>query len=196
VSYLYRVFLKGLLTLLPISVTLYLLAWIASSAEEAFGFVLKEIMPHPLYFPGAGVIFVIILVFLVGLLVDNYLTQHFFKWLEAQLEKTPVIRSIYSPLKDVTQLFARSDKDAANQRVVLVYLEGLGAEVMGLVTRDQFTDLPPGSISSGSVTVFVPFSYGVGGFTLIVPKSRIRETSIPAEKAMQLAITGWIKSVK
>ena len=186
-----RIFLKGLLTLLPILLTLFLLAWVATRAEWAFGEPLRAWLPDAFYFPGMGVVMCLILVFLVGLMVNNYLTQKFFDWLEVQLEKMPVIRSIYSPIRDVTQLFARSSSSTAH-RVVMVQMDN-GGEVLGLVTRDSFQDLPGGAIADGSIAVFLPFSYGVGGFTLIVPKSRTRDTGIPADKAMQLAITGWIK---
>lgn len=192
-----RIFVKGLLTLLPIVLTIYLLFWIATKLDAIFGEPFRTLAPTGLNFPGVGILLVILLIFLVGLLVNNYLTQPFFNWMETQIERLPVVRSIYGPLKDVMNLFASTKSQNASQRVVMVKLPGLGdIEAMGLVTRDQFTDLPQGSIPNESVAVFVPFSYGVGGFTLIVPKSQARETSIPAEKAMQLAITGWIKSSK
>jgi uncharacterized membrane protein len=191
---LYGTFLKGLLTLLPITLTLYLLFWIASSAESAFGEPLRTWFPQPLYFPGAGMVLVIVLIFLFGTIVNNYFARRFVDWLEERLEALPVIRSIYGPLRDVTQLFAKGGQ-TASQRVVMVQFDS-GVELMGLITREQFQDLPPNTVAAGSVTVFVPYSYGVGGMTLIVPRSRVRETAIPADKAMQLAITGWIKASK
>lgn len=135
---------------------------------------------------------------LVGVLVNSYLTRRFVIWFEESMDRLPVIRSIYSPIRDVTNLFA--NQKTAAQRVVMVSLDS-GTEVMGLITRDTFSDLPPGTVPDGpngplSVAVFVPFSYGMGGFTVIVPKTRIRETSLAADRAMQLAITGWIKSSK
>ena len=69
-----------------------------------------------------------------------------------------------------------------------------GVESMGLITRDKFGDLPKDTIPDDHVAVFLPFSYGVGGFTVLVAKSQVRETSLSAEKAMQLSITGWIKA--
>ncbi|RYZ77312.1 MAG: DUF502 domain-containing protein, partial [Proteobacteria bacterium] len=98
---------------------------------------------------------------------------------------------IYAPLRDVTQLFARKDQPSL-QRVVMVRMGDV--ETMGLITRDSFTDLPDGTIPPDHVAVFLPFSYGVGGFTVIVAKAKVRETSLPAEKALQLSITGWIKN--
>jgi uncharacterized membrane protein len=186
----YRTFLKGLLALLPLIVTVYLLIWIAAGADSIFSTPLRSL---GLYVPGAGIILVVILIYAVGLLVNSYLTRPFFSWLEDRADHTPIIRSIYSPIRDITKLFTRT-AGSTKQRVVIVALQDLGIEAMGLITRDHFEDLPPGTIKPGHVTVFFPFSYGVGGVTAIVPRTHIRETNLPTEKAMQLAITGWIKA--
>ena len=186
-----RVFLKGLFTLLPILLTIFLLAWVASGAEWAFGEPLRALLPF--YFPGLGVVLALVIVFVVGLMVNNYLTQKLVEVLEDLLERVPIIKNIYSPLRDVTQLFARDKATSTQQRVVLVQFDGL--ELMGLVTRDKFGDLPKGMVGEGEkVAVFLPFSYGVGGITVLVQKNRVRETDLPAERALQLAITGWIKT--
>jgi uncharacterized membrane protein len=195
VGYLYRLFLQGVLTLLPITLTLYLLTWVVSSAENAVSGPLRSWFSHQIYFPGAGVIAVVALTFAVGFLVNNFITKQLFGWVEAQFKRTPVIRSIYNPLRDVTRMFAQENENSS-QRPVLVDLKGTGIYAMGLVTRDEFTDLPSGTIPPESLAVFVPFSYGVGGFTLIVPKNQTRELGIPAEKAMQLSLTGWIKTAE
>ena len=193
-AFVYRVFLKGLLTLLPITLTVYLLFWVFTRAELAFGTPIRASLPGILDFPGIGVVLALLFIFIVGLLVNNYLTQSIFDWVERRLEKMPVIRAIYGPLRDVTNLFASQAKGGINQKVVMVAMGSNGLEMMGLVTRDTFGDLPKGTIPEGSIAVFIPLSYGMGGYTYIVPKTRIRETAIPADKAMQLAITGWIKS--
>lgn len=189
-AFLSRVFIKGLITLLPITLTLALLIWVATRAEWMFGEPLRQIIPDAFYFPGAGVFLAIVVIFLVGLAVNNFLTNRFVAFLEAQLERVPVIKNIYSPLRDVTQMFAK--KEHSNlQRVVMVRMGDV--ETMGLITRDTFTDLPEGTIPPDHVAVFLPFSYGVGGFTVLVAKNKVRETALPAEKALQLSITGWVK---
>ena len=189
-AFLSRVFIKGLITLLPITLTLALLIWVATRAEWMFGEPLRQIIPDAFYFPGAGVFLAIVVIFLVGLAVNNFLTNRFVAFLEAQLERVPVIKNIYSPLRDVTQMFAK--KEHSNlQRVVMVRMGDV--ETMGLITRDTFMDLPEGTIPPDHVAVFLPFSYGVGGFTVLVAKNKVRETALPAEKALQLSITGWVK---
>lgn len=189
-AFLSRVFIKGLITLLPITLTLSLLIWVATRAEWMFGEPLRQMIPDAFYFPGAGVFLAIVLIFLVGLAVNNFLTNRFVAFLESQLERLPVFKNIYSPLRDVTQMFAKKEQPNL-QRVVMVRMGDV--ETMGLITRDSFGDLPDGTIPPDHVAVFLPFSYGVGGFTVIVARNKIRETSLPAEKALQLSITGWIK---
>lgn len=189
-AFISKVFFKGLITLLPITLTLSLIIWIASRAEAVFGEPLRQIFPF--YFPGEGVIVALVVIFVAGLFVNNLLTKQVVAWLETQVARTPIVKSIYAPIRDVTQLFVKSDSPS-HQRVVMVKMTD-GVEAMGLITRDKFTDLPAGTINDNSVAVFLPFSYGVGGFTVIVAKTQIRETSLPAEKAMQLSITGWVKS--
>jgi uncharacterized membrane protein len=191
-AFLSRVFIKGLITLLPITLTIALLIWVVSKAEWAFGEPLRGVLPPSIYFPGIGVAFALIAIFMAGLAVNNYLTNQFVDWLETRVERVPIIKSIYAPIRDVTQLFSKTGA-AQNQSVVMVKLSE-GVETMGLITREKFTDLPPGTIDPGHVAVFLPFSYGVGGFTIIVARTALRETSLSAEKALQLSITGWVKS--
>jgi uncharacterized membrane protein len=190
-----QIFLKGLIALLPVSLTFYLLAWTARTAENAFGEPLRTWLPQAFYFPGAGVILMAALILAVGALIESYVTIRFFDWLEASVEKMPIIGSIYTPLRDLTQLIARQS-DSPSQRVVFVRLEPLGVEALGMVMRDQFADLPKDMTNGDQVAVFIPFSYGVGGFTVLVSKAKIRETSLATDRALQLAITGWIKSTK
>jgi uncharacterized membrane protein len=193
-SAVYRIFLKGLITLFPIMLTIYLLVWIATKTEQAFGDPLRNFFPQVFGFPGSGFLLGMFLIFAVGLLVNTYVTRRFVDWFESAMNKMPVIKSIYSPIRDVTNLFAHHEGDS--QKVVMVQYNDTGIELLGLVTRDTFEDLPKNTVGESSVAVFIPFSYGMGGLTIVVPRSKVRETSLPAERAMQLAITGWIKSSK
>jgi uncharacterized membrane protein len=77
--------------------------------------------------------------------------------------------------------------------VVLVEWHQGGPTSIGLITRDNFDDLPQIQ-GQDLVSVFIPLSYGLGGVTMLFPKSRVRIVDIPVEKALQLAITGWVKT--
>lgn len=186
-------FLKGLLTLLPIALTISLLIWIVRSLESTFGDVLTSMMPTEFYIPGLGLVLAIIAIIATGLLVENYLAGSLLKRLEESLKRAPVIRAIYSPLKDLTDLFSRAQGPDQAQKVVFVRISPT-IELVGLVMRETFNDLPSVRMSQGTVAVFVPFSYGFGGYTLLVQAEAIRDAGIPAERALQLAITGWVRA--
>lgn len=187
----YRLFIKGLITVLPISLTLYLLFWVTSQVDAIFGTPISKLMGEH-YIPGIGLVIGFLGILLVGVSVNNFVSKHFLDWLERRIQSVPFVKAIYNPLRDVMNLFG-SEASEKMKRVVLVDLSASGGvKCMGLVTRDRFQDLPEAQFTD-LIAVFIPFSYAVGGFSLLVPKSQVTEIDIPVEKAMQLAITGWVQ---
>lgn len=190
-KYLNQIFFKGLIVVLPITLTFYLLIWASINIESIFGNGLHYLLGKDLYIPGLGIVLTILFVFLIGLLVNNYITGRFFSWLTQSLEKIPLFKAIYNPLKDLMALIpGRSSSKDKPQRVVLVQLEHIGVEVMGLVTREDIEELQDNS----KVTVYVPFSYMLGGMTLIVPKDKVKKVDMPVDQALKLSVTAWIKA--
>ncbi len=187
-----QIFFKGLIVVLPITLTFYLLIWASYKVESLFGSTLEWMIGKWLYIPGLGIVVTLVFIFLVGVLVNNYFTGRFFKWLTNTLEKVPLIKVIYTPLKDLMALIPgkSSDKDKL-QKVVLVPLEGMGVEVMGLVTREELNELPD---SSHLIAVYVPLSYMLGGITVIVPRDKVKKIDIPVDQALKLSVTAWIKA--
>jgi len=186
-----QIFLKGLFTFLPIAVTIYILYAGIVIMEGMLGTTIERFFPS-LYVPGAGFLLTIAFIFILGLLLNNFLTASFVGNIEKQLLKVPFLKAIYSPLKDVMNLFSQNGaKDMKS--VVLVEIGNGDIKALGLVTRDSFKDLHVGDALEGRVAVFFPFSYGLGGYTVLVRRSKITEIDMPAEKAMSLAITGWVK---
>lgn len=187
-----QIFFKGLIVVLPITLTFYLLIWASYKIESLFGSTLEMLIGQWLYIPGLGIAVTLVFIFLVGLLVNNYITGRFFSWLTNTLEKVPLIKVIYNPLKDLMALIPgrSSDKDKL-QKVVLVPLEGMGVEVMGLVTREELVELPN---SSHLIAVYVPLSYMLGGITVLVPREKVKKIDIPVDQALKLSVTAWIKA--
>lgn len=186
-----QIFLKGLFTFLPIAVTIYILYAGVVIMESMLGTTLQRFFPS-LYIPGSGFLLTIIFIFILGFLLNNLLTASLFSNVERQLLKVPFIKAIYSPLKDLMNLFSNSGAKEM-KGVVLVEIGDNNIKALGLVTRDNFGDIAASEHFENRVAVFIPFSYGLGGYTLLVHRSKITEIDIPAEKAMSLAITGWVK---
>lgn len=186
-----KIFFRGLITLLPIAITIYILYSAIVILENLLGSLLRRILPE--YIPGLGLLLTLVLIFMFGLLLNNFLTARFMHALENRLVQVPFIKAIYSPLRDLMNLFNR--KEQKNLRsVVLVNVGNSGAQAMGVVTRENFRDLPFGAKMTDKVAVYFPLSYGLGGYTLLVPRTSITEVDLPIERAMSLAITGWVKA--
>lgn len=188
-----RIFFRGLITLLPIAITIYIVYSAIIILENLLGSVLRQVLPE--YIPGLGFLLTLVLIFLFGLLLNNYISFRLVQTLEAKLVQVPFIKAIYSPLKDLMNLFNRTEAPEM-KGVVLVKIGETGAYAMGIVTREKFKDLPFESTVGDRMAVYFPFSYGLGGYTLLVPKNLVQSIDIPIEKAMSLAITGWVKADK
>lgn len=180
---------------MPITLTIYLLVIILVKAETVFGQMLKGLIGSELYIPGSGLFLTFVTMIAVGVLVNNLITGKIINFFINQFERMPFIKAIYSPLRDLISLFGGDGPDSM-KKVVLVKLDKIGVECIGLVTREEFSDLPEGSIGTEKIAVYIPMSYMLGGFTTIVDRSQVTPIDIPVEKAIKLAITGWIKAEK
>ncbi|MEI7973460.1 MAG: DUF502 domain-containing protein [Bdellovibrio sp.] len=185
-----RIFFRGLVTLIPIAITVYVVVSAVKIFENLLGEPLRDILPA--YVPGLGLVITVALIYVFGLLLNNLIAGRVLGMLEQRFNAVPFIKAIYSPLKDLMNLFSKKEGPEMN-RVVLVRLGDQDAYAMGLVTRESFKDLEMAPFAEGKVAVYFPFSYGLGGYTFLVPKTSIREVNIPVDKAMSLAITGWVK---
>lgn len=191
-SNLNKIFFRGVVTLLPIALTIYILYSGILILDSLMGWVLRLIAPD-LHIPLLGLFLTITVIFMFGLLLNSYLTANILKTIEGYLLELPFIKTIYSPLRDLMNLFSRENQ-AGMKGVVLVEIGDTGLKALGIVTRENFRDLPIGDSAVDRVAVYLPYSYGVGGFTLLVPKNKMTPLELPVDKAMSLALTGWVKA--
>ena len=185
------IFFRGLVTLLPVALTVYILYSAIVIIDNFLGHFLRELLPT--YIPGLGLLTIVILTFCVGLLLNNLVIEKFLALAEKKILDVPLIRAVYSPLKDLMNLFSRKDNKGLRQ-VVLVKIGSDRTLMMGLITRETFEELPLQNHIEDRVAVYLPFSYGLGGYTVLVPRKDLIPVDIPIEKAMSLSITGWVKS--
>ncbi len=186
-----QIFFKGLIVVLPITLTFYLLVWASYKIESLFGSTLEMLIGQWLYIPGLGIAVTLVFIFLVGLLVSNYITGRFFSWLTDTLEKVPLIKVIYNPLKDLMALIpGRSSEKNKPRKVVLVPLEPMGLQALGLVTREDLDEIP----GTNLIAVYIPLSYMLGGMTVLIEKEKVKVVDIPVDQALKLSVTAWIRA--
>ena len=186
-----KLFLKGLAVVIPAALTLAILWWVAAGAERLLGSVLKFTLPEGWYIPGMGLVSGLILIALVGLLSHVLIFQKLFNLGEAILHRLPLVKSIYTAIKDFID-YLNPDKKAEMGKVVMVQLPGQSFQLLGFVTREQFDDLPFTPAADDPVAVYMPMSYQIGGYTAFLPRSCLTPLDIPFEQAMKLVLTGSV----
>jgi uncharacterized membrane protein len=188
-----KIFVTGLLTLLPVLATVYLTFWLLTGAERLFGKQLMWLLPGEYYRTGMGILVALALIFAVGVLMHALLFRRLFDWAERLVLEIPLVRSIYGALRDLLGLFAEHGEEAPLQ-VVSVEPPGSGMRLLGFVTRSDFSDLPAGIGRDGEVAVYLPMSYQVGGYTVFLPRDRVTPIAMTREDAMKFMLTAGVKA--
>ena len=186
-----KLFLKGLAVVIPIALTLAILWWMATGAEQLMGAVLKFTLPSGWYVPGMGLVSGLALITLIGLLSHVLIFQKLFNLGDAIFHRLPLVKTIYTAIKDFIG-YLNPDKESEMNKVVMVQLPGQSFQLIGFVTREQFDDLPFTPTAEDPVAVYMPMSYQIGGYTLFLPRSCLMPLDMPFEDAMRLVVTGAV----
>ncbi len=186
-----RYFLRGLVAILPVVLTLYLLVMFLSWAES-FAYALLRPVIGSFYVPGLGLIFAVLIVLGVGWLLSKREVQRLMRFVELPFTNIPVIKSIYSSLKSFADYFTPSGNKAKAQQVVLLRWPGGALEMVGLVTRRGMQGLPDGFTQGDRVAVYLPMGYNIGGYTVFVPADWVTPIDMSVEEAMRSSLIGWM----
>jgi uncharacterized membrane protein len=190
-----KLFLKGLAVVIPVTLTLAILWWMARGAEEILGGLLMEFLPQGWYIPGMGVVSALAMTILVGLLTHVILFQKLFALGEATLRRLPLVKTIYSAIKDFIAYLSPDSKTALS-KVVLVKIPGAEFEQVGFVTREDFSRLPLELTVDEPIAVYLPMSFQIGGYTLFLPRSCLTPVDMSFEDGMKLVLTGAVSREK
>ncbi|WP_029443832.1 DUF502 domain-containing protein, partial [Bordetella pertussis] len=182
-SRLYRYFFRGLITVLPIALTLYLL-FIFLAWTEALALTLLRPFIGSFYIPGMGLALGILGILAIGYLVSKQRVQRWLLLLEMPFTNLPVVKSIYSSLKSFADYFSPSAK-TSSQQVVILRMPGNPLELVGLVTRRTLEGLPDGFTQGDRVAVYLPMGYMIGGYTVFVPTEWVHPIQMSVEEAMR-----------
>jgi uncharacterized membrane protein len=181
---------RGLVVVLPIGLTVGLLWWIGSTTESLLRGIILLVVPPEHYLPGMGIVAALLLLLAAGTLFNALLVQSALATWERFLERIPVVKTIYGATRDFVKLLPTGNKRRDLRRVVLARFGE--ARIIGFVTQDDASELGIVEPADGLVAVYFPMSYQIGGYTALVPRTRIEPLDIPVEAAMRLVLTGGI----
>lgn len=184
-------FLKGLFTLLPIVVSIYVVVWMLQIVEVFARGTLLVFWPDFLYLPGMGLLVVCLVVFAFGTIVDQPLAKWLVRLFESVLSQVPFLKSVYLAIKDFTGFLSHKTKKDGST-VVSVQFPNTNVQIIGLVTRRDLTHLAEGVRSKDNVAVYFPMSYQIGGYTLMVPKDWLKPVNMGVEETMRHILTAWL----
>ncbi|MEE8338512.1 MAG: DUF502 domain-containing protein [Xanthomonadales bacterium] len=186
-----KLFLKGLAVVIPVVLTLAIFWWMARGAERLLGGLIIRFLPEGWYVPGMGMVSALAITILIGLLTHIILFQKLFELGDRILNRLPLFKTIYSAIKDFIG-YLSPDGSKAMSKVVLVKIPGQEFEMLGFVTREEFSRFPLKLTIDDPIAVYLPMSYQIGGYTLFLPRSCLTPVDISFEDGMKLVLTGSV----
>lgn len=188
-----RIFLTGLVVVIPGALTLYILLIIIGLMDRLLLIIPEVYQPDNLlgiHIPGLGVIVTILLIFFCGLITTSYLGNRMVRLGERFVGRIPLVRTIYQALKQIADsLFM--DRAKSFKKVVMVEYPCRGTYSIGFITGT-----PNGDVQEklGScVGVYFPHALTpTTGIFAIIPKNKIIEVDMSVEEAFTLIISGGI----
>lgn len=186
-------FLQGLMAILPIALTIYLVYWLAASAETVLGKGMRLAVGAEHYVPGLGVLAGLLITLGIGVLLRVWLFRKLFSLGETLLQKIPGIKYLYGSIRDMVGFFDASKEKGFDKTVMVTIGEG-DVRLMGVVTREDFSDLPAGIGDEHTIAVYLPMSYQFSGFTVMVPKAKVQPVDMKVDQAMQFLLTAAVTS--
>jgi uncharacterized membrane protein len=184
-----RHFVQGLLYTVPISIVLYVVIQIFLQIGEILN--LLGIKIHPAIDPIIGLFVLVAFIITIGILGSSILFRPIFSTIESIIEKAPLIKTIYSALKDLMSAFVGSKK-RFNQPVLVKMSKSEDIERFGFVTS---TDLSELGIPKTKVAVYFPFSYAISGHLYIVPSENITPLNVSPTDLMKFIISGGVSEI-
>jgi uncharacterized membrane protein len=174
-NWLLKNFLRGLVIVVPIAVTLYLLV-------QAF-LALDRLLRLPT--PGLGIVVLLAATVLIGAIAGNFVGRRVFGLTEKLFTKAPIVRIVYSAIKDLLEAFVGNKRRFDRPVTISV---GDGVQTFGFITQDDLTGLG----MPGDVAVYVPFSYTWDGCLLVVSRERVRPLDADSASIMALVVSGGV----
>ncbi|MBB6109811.1 DUF502 domain-containing protein [Mucilaginibacter lappiensis] len=192
VGALLRYFVKGLLVVVPIGAAFFLIYWAVSTIDKALNlsdvlWVDKE--GKHVYIPGLGILNVLVVILIAGILVTNVVTDPIKRWFNRWLNRLPLIKFLYSSIKDLTEAIVGEEKKF--NEPVIVEVNEFGLKKIGFIVQKDLTslDLP------GEVAVYFPYSYSFAGQVVIISATKVKHLDKNAADMMKFVISGGVSGL-
>lgn len=183
-----RYFLAGLILWVPLGITIWVITWVFDVLDSVLPVALRSEHLFGVHIPGYGVLVVVVLVLVTGFLAANLLGQKLVSVWEGLMKRIPLVRSIYSSVKQVSDTILAPNGQAFRQAVLIQYPRQ-GAWTIAFLTGKPAQDVAA-HLPAECVSVYVPTTPNpTSGFFLMIPKSDVVELSIGVDAALKYVVS-------
>ena len=183
-----KYFLEGLLYLAPLGITLYLFYAIFQFLDKLVKSTVMKVFNVEI--PGLGLLLLVLAIFLAGLIGQTIIARPLKALFKSFVEKTPVLKVVYSAFDDLFSAFVGKDKKF-NKPVLVKMNSESDLEKLGFLTEENLSRLG----EDDKVAVYFPHSYNFSGELFIVPRKNIRTVNINPAQVMKFIVSagvaGW-----
>lgn len=172
-------FLQGLLFLVPVTVTIYVIYFIFAKIDAFF----------PFSVPGLGFLLTLVLILAVGFVSSNLLAGSIMLRVDRIFARMPLVTMIYTSIKDLVDAFV-GNKKSFNKPVMVTLDADSQISVLGFVTREDLTALG----IEGLVAVYLPQSYNFAANLIIVDPSRVVPLKADSKEVMKFIVSGGVSA--
>ena len=187
-------FITGVVVLIPISITIYLMLFIIRISSKI---IPKEINPNhylPYDIPGVEILIAIIIITFIGWLSLSFIGKKMLVIFNNLLKKIPILRTIYSAIVQMTETFTTGDRNRKN--VVLVEYPRKGSWAVGFATKENSGEMS-NKTKKNLVNVFIPTTPNpTSGFLLMFPKDEVIYLDLTFEEASKFIVSAGTADIK
>jgi uncharacterized membrane protein len=180
--------LQGLLLIAPLAATIYIVYFLFEFTDGLLSTYLEKFFQ--LKIPGLGILIIICLLVFLGIVGETIFAKPIKFLINSILERAPLLRLIYTSVKDLFSAFVGKEKKFQRPVAVLID-EKNDIWRMGFLTNDKMEKKG----LEGKVAIYFPFSYNISGILYFVPANRVKPLNISSAEAMKFIISGGVSEM-
>jgi uncharacterized membrane protein len=182
-------FLAGIITLIPIFITVYLTFLVIDVFSRIVPDAINPNKYLPFRIPGLEILIAVLITVFIGFVSLSYFGKKILTLGEQLLQKVPVLRSVYSGATQFTKSFQSAEDGSSNKKVVLIEFPRSGSWAVGFATNENSKQISS-KINDTLVNVFIPTTPNpTSGFLVLIPKKDIIYLNMNFEDAMKFIIS-------
>ncbi|MFM7016074.1 MAG: DUF502 domain-containing protein [Bacteroidota bacterium] len=186
-------FLQGLLFVVPVAVTVYVVIKAVVWLDNLLPVKVPIPVPGAESFdlPGLGILLIASIITVAGYIGTKFVRNPVFAIFEGLIERTPLLKLIYSSVKDLIEAFV-GEKKRFTQPVLVTMNNNPPIQRIGFVTENDLTEL---GLGKNKMAVYLPFSYGFNGQLVIVEAENVQKLDASGTEMMKFVISGGVTDI-